>query len=158
MRWSDKSKGMDAPGSRPGLKPVATRPFDAPVERASGVGFSRARELAAGRHEFAIRKRNDAAPRSALGAQEAQLSRDARHERAVARSCQLAQQAADIDDFAEALAWLKTVEAVDGPLAPRWDAKRASWRRQGDNGTPRTDRRFQPPAGAAVDASQEGRR
>lgn len=104
MRWSDKSKGMDALGSWPGSKPVATR-----------------------------------------------------HERAVGQSCRLAQEAADIGDFGGALAWLKAVEMVDGPLAPEWDAKRALWLRQGRNGTSRTDGRFEPRRGVAADARQEGR-
>jgi hypothetical protein len=85
------------------------------------------------------------------------MSTDARHARAVAHSCQLAQAAADIGDFEDALAWLNAVETVDGPLAPQWDAKRASWLRQGDDGTPRTDGRFQPLRGAAADARQEPR-
>lgn len=66
------------------------------------------------------------------------MSGHARHERAVAQSCQLAQGAADVGNFEDALGWLKAVEMVDGPLAPEWDAKRALWLRQGHNGTPRT--------------------
>ena len=116
MQWSDKSKGIDALGSCPS---------DAPIEGASGVGFSGvgpAQRVAAARREFVTRKGNNAPAGVRAAPPKAHMSGGARHERAGAQSCQLAQKAADIGDFQEALAWLL---------------------RQGHNGTPRTRGRFQ---------------
>jgi hypothetical protein len=85
------------------------------------------------------------------------MSEDGRHERAVARSCQLAQEAAGIGEYEEALAWLQAVEVVDGPLSAEMEVKRAVWAHQSHNGAPRAGRRFTPPQKAAAAAGQNGR-
>ncbi len=84
------------------------------------------------------------------------MSADGRHERAVAQSLQLAQDSAAIGDFVDALAWLQTVEAVDGPLPTVWERKRAVWERQCQDGTLRVGGRFARPDEAAASARQNG--
>ena len=52
-----------------------------------------------------------------------------RHERAVANTFGLAEEAAAKGDFRGALEWLDVLEIVDGVLRPEWEQTRASWRR-----------------------------
>jgi hypothetical protein len=85
------------------------------------------------------------------------MSRDVRHERAVARSRRLAEEAAGIGDFEEGLARRQAVEAVDGPLSAEWEGKRSSWTRQSRDGAPRAGGRFTPPEEAVAAARQVGR-
>ena len=58
------------------------------------------------------------------------MSDPQQHERAVAQSLSWAAEAAERNDFADALAWLAVVEAVDGELAPEWQRAQASWASQ----------------------------
>jgi hypothetical protein len=85
------------------------------------------------------------------------MSRDGRHERAVAQSCRFAVEGASIAGFDEAIAWPLAVEMVGGPHSAEWEGKRSSWARQSHDGTPRTGGRFTPPEGAAAGARQNGR-
>lgn len=52
----------------------------------------------------------------------------ARHERAVAQTLRWADEAAARGDHADALEWLKIVEAVGDALSPDYATKRAQWR------------------------------
>ncbi len=52
-----------------------------------------------------------------------------RHEHAVAQTLRWARDAADGEDFSEALQWLSVVEVIDGALAPGWQRTQESWRR-----------------------------
>ncbi len=52
-----------------------------------------------------------------------------RHERAVANTFGLAEEAAAKGDFRGALKWLDVLEVVDGDLRPEWEQTRALWRR-----------------------------
>ena len=56
------------------------------------------------------------------------LNTAARHERAVAQTLEWADEAAARGDHANALAWLKTVEAVGDQLTPDYKSRRAQWR------------------------------
>ena len=56
------------------------------------------------------------------------LSREARHERAVARTLEYAEEAASRGDFSEALAWLETLEAIGRRLPTEYASKRLEWR------------------------------
>ena len=47
---------------------------------------------------------------------------------AVPRALGLAEAAAKRGEYAEALAWLETVEANGGHLGPKYEYKRARWR------------------------------
>lgn len=55
--------------------------------------------------------------------------RDANHVAAVARSLQWADEAAGRTDYADALAWIQTVEVVDGELPEEYKTKRDTWLR-----------------------------
>jgi hypothetical protein len=50
-----------------------------------------------------------------------------RHERAVAGSLAFARAAAAEGDFANAVRWLRVVQAVDGGLPPDWERTLAGW-------------------------------
>lgn len=50
-----------------------------------------------------------------------------RHRIAVERSLRWAEQAAEQGDYANALSWLATIEAVDGELPTPYDARRVDW-------------------------------
>ena len=52
-----------------------------------------------------------------------------RHERAVANTFGLAEEAAAKGDFRGALEWLDVLEIVDGDLRPEWEQTRAVSRR-----------------------------
>ena len=54
-------------------------------------------------------------------------SRPERQRAAVQRSLSWAEQAAGAGEYATALPWLATIEAVDGELPPAFDAKRRAW-------------------------------
>lgn len=50
-----------------------------------------------------------------------------RHEAAVQRSLRWADEAAQQGDYANALSWLATIEAVDGSLPPSYESRRLDW-------------------------------
>ena len=50
-----------------------------------------------------------------------------RHERAVQQTYAWAREAAERGEFDDAVAWLRTLEAVEGRLPPDWEAQRARW-------------------------------
>jgi hypothetical protein len=50
-----------------------------------------------------------------------------RHERAVQQTYAWAREAAERGEYDEAIAWMGTLEAVEGELRPDWEAQRASW-------------------------------
>lgn len=52
----------------------------------------------------------------------------ARHARAVARTLGWADEAAVRGDHADALAWLRTLDAIGHELSAAYEAKRRSWR------------------------------
>jgi hypothetical protein len=56
-------------------------------------------------------------------------ARQERHEHAVAQTLRWARDAADGEDFSEALQWLLVVEVIDGTLAPGWQRTQERWRR-----------------------------
>jgi hypothetical protein len=58
----------------------------------------------------------------------AQLSSSDRHLVAVARSLGWAQESAERGDYADALQWIQTVEAIGELLPPSYHAKREAWR------------------------------
>jgi hypothetical protein len=53
----------------------------------------------------------------------------ARHDRAVARTLEWADQAAERGQHATALEWLQTVEAIGDELSGEYQSKRNRWRR-----------------------------
>jgi hypothetical protein len=57
----------------------------------------------------------------------AQGRRAAKHERAVARSLCFAEESAAAGDYSEALAWLRTLEAIGETLPASYRAKREAW-------------------------------
>ena len=59
---------------------------------------------------------------------ECRADRDAKHRAAVARSLQWADDAALRADYADALGWVGTVQAVDGEIPDEYKAKRDTWR------------------------------
>ena len=52
-----------------------------------------------------------------------------RHQIAVLSSLRCADESAAGGDYRDALAWLRTVEVVDGPLPVAYEHKRAAWLR-----------------------------
>jgi hypothetical protein len=56
------------------------------------------------------------------------VTREARHERAVARTLEFAEEAASRGDFSEALAWLETLDAIGRRLPSEYASKRLEWR------------------------------
>lgn len=54
--------------------------------------------------------------------------RSARHEHAVARTLEFAEEAATRGDFTDALAWLATLEAIGRRLPHEYVSKRQQWR------------------------------
>jgi hypothetical protein len=50
-----------------------------------------------------------------------------RHRLAVERSLRWAEDAAEQGDYANALSWLATIEAIDGELPAGYEARRTSW-------------------------------
>jgi hypothetical protein len=50
-----------------------------------------------------------------------------RHLAAVARSLRWAQESAERGDYADALAWIQTVEAIGEQLPPSYQTKREAW-------------------------------
>jgi hypothetical protein len=50
-----------------------------------------------------------------------------RHDAAVRRSLGWAQESADRGDYRNALAWIRTLEAIGEELAPAYQAKRQAW-------------------------------
>jgi hypothetical protein len=50
-----------------------------------------------------------------------------RHERAVARTLEFAEEAASRGDFSEALAWLETLDAIGRRLPSEYASKRVEW-------------------------------
>lgn len=59
---------------------------------------------------------------------ELQTDRAARHHAAVGRTLVWAEDAATRGDYAEALAWIETLEALGDELASEYQAKREAWR------------------------------
>ncbi len=55
-------------------------------------------------------------------------ARRAKHERAVARTLEFADEAAGRGDFRDALAWLATLEAIGRRLSDEYLVKQAEWR------------------------------
>ena len=51
-----------------------------------------------------------------------------KHEHAVARTLEFAEEAAGRGDFTDALSWLATVQAVDRHLPPEYLTKQEKWR------------------------------
>jgi hypothetical protein len=64
-----------------------------------------------------------------IGADRAERSRrDLRHERAVARMLKSADAAAARGDYADALDWLRKLDALGHQLDPAYESKREGWR------------------------------
>lgn len=59
----------------------------------------------------------------------ARRAADERHRRAVANTLRWADESAAAGDFAEALAWLATLEAIREPLPDAYQHKRTAWAR-----------------------------
>ena len=55
------------------------------------------------------------------------VARGGRHERAVARTLEFAEEAASRGDFSGALAWLETLDAIGRRLANEYASKRVEW-------------------------------
>jgi hypothetical protein len=55
-------------------------------------------------------------------------TRYVRHLEAVSRSLAMADASAERGDFADALAWVRTVEAIGDPLPDPYRRKRQAWR------------------------------
>jgi len=55
-------------------------------------------------------------------------AREEKHERAVARTLEFAEEAASRSDFSEALAWLETLDAIGRRLPSEYVSKRLEWR------------------------------
>jgi hypothetical protein len=53
---------------------------------------------------------------------------EARHERAVARTLEFAEEAASRGHLSDALAWLETLEAIGRRLPDEYVSKRLEWR------------------------------
>ncbi len=141
----DTSQGLDARGNTPGSQRAAASLADAAADvalmkRASRLVRGRdglAGELAVANREIALLKRVNAGLRSELDTEDEAsgqyVTRARKHDRAVRQSLGLACEAAGVGQFGDALAWLRTVEIVDGPLAAEWADRRNRWQRQ--NGT-----------------------
>jgi hypothetical protein len=66
--------------------------------------------------------------RGQLSGQGGIRSPEERHERAVARTLEFAEEAAGRGDFPDALAWLQTLEAIGRVLPMEYLSKREAWR------------------------------
>ena len=63
-----------------------------------------------------------------MGAPGGEPRAEARHEQAVARTFEFAEEAAGRRDFTDALAWLQTLEAIGQVLPGEYLSKREAWR------------------------------